>query len=167
MAAVSRSKISAVNGVVRPFRFLFLPNVPHHLAGQSLPGYGAEIPAVRAVDLRAAHFNSAAPIQHPMDALNQRAITGLAKDNHIASPDFTRREGNARGQDKITLPDIREETVPANLQQTKHQKELNLEDGDDHFIADRIGRIDPLGLFALDLPEDLGEFIDGLKQRHS
>ena len=60
-------------------------------------------------------------IQHPVDALDQHTVTGLTKDDHIASPDFTRRKGNPRNQDIITIMKFGMKAEAADFQQTQNQ----------------------------------------------
>lgn len=135
-----------------PFRILFLPDMPDHLTGDSFLEDWPEIPAVAAVNLRAEYPERPATIHHLMDTLDQGTITGLAKDDHIASPDFTRRKGNIRDQHIISIQKIGRQAVAADFAKMKHP---GLKDGDNHFFADRIRGFHPFDFFTLDLPKDL------------
>ena len=103
-----------------PFRILFLPDMPDHLTGDSFLEDGSKIPAVAAVNLRAEHPERPATIHHLMDTLDQGTITGLAKDDHIACPDSTRRKGNIRNQHIISIPIFGRQALAADFAKMKH-----------------------------------------------
>lgn len=95
--------------------------MPNHHPQNTFTRDRSKIPAVGALDQGATHFKIAPLIQHPADAFNQYAVTGLAKDNDIANPDFTRRERETRGQNIITLMKIRVKAVTADFKKSQEQ----------------------------------------------
>jgi len=89
--------------------------MPDHHTAHALARHRAEITAVGALDLGAAHLKGAALIQHLVDAFDQQSIAWLAKNNHIAGFDFTSRERKTRGQDIIALTIVRMKAVAADF----------------------------------------------------
>jgi len=89
--------------------------MPDDFAQDMVLGDRSKIAAVAAFNLSSPHLIGAAGIQLPADAFDQRTITGLAKDNHIADPDFTRRERKTRGQNVVTLTKVRVKAVTADF----------------------------------------------------
>ncbi len=89
--------------------------MPDHFSCHPLPRDRAEVAAVSTCDLGAAHIKGAACFQYPANAFDQRTVPGLAKDDHIADPDFTRRAWKTRGQDIISLMKLRMKAVAADL----------------------------------------------------
>ena len=119
-----------------------------------------EVAAVGAFHLRAANNKGLAIFYYLLDTLDQQAISRLAKNDHITSPDFTRRKRGPSHQNIIPIPEIREKTVAADLEQTQY----HLENRIDYFFRRGIGRFGPFGFLTLDLPEDLCKFVDRLQQ---
>ena len=92
--------------------------MPDDFAQDMVLGDRSKIAAVAAFNLSSPHLIGAAGIQLPADAFDQRTITGLAKDNHIADPDFTRREWKTRGQDIVAFMIMRVKAVAADFQKS-------------------------------------------------
>jgi len=92
-----------------------ITNVPNHLAVHPFSWNRSEIAAIRTGNLRAAHFKGLTIPQHAVNALDQRAIARLLKDDHIASFDLSGRKGKASSQDIIALAKIRPQARTAHL----------------------------------------------------
>ena len=89
--------------------------MPNHLAGDMPTWYGAKVPAVAAVYLRPAHFKGLSIIQDTMNALDEGAVAGLVKDDHITSLDFPCRKWNSCCENIIALAIVRPKAVTLNF----------------------------------------------------
>lgn len=87
--------------------------MPDYLTQNLRQRHRAKISAVGAVNLDAAHIKRMTIFKKLVHPLDQQAIPGLAKDNLIANPDFTRGKRKTRDQHIIALPEIRKQAVAA------------------------------------------------------
>lgn len=94
--------------------------MPDDLSGDMFAQYGTKVPAVRAVNLGAAHLKGLPAPQYTLDALDQRTIARLVKDDHITSLDFSYRDWNPCREDIVAFAKIRPKAVTTDSKQAHH-----------------------------------------------
>jgi len=94
--------------------------MPDDLPGYFVKLYRSKIPAVGAFHLRAAHVESNPVIQHPVDTLDQYAVTRLLKDDHIPGFNPAGWKGNLRRKDELAFTKIGMKAVSLDFVQSQH-----------------------------------------------
>lgn len=108
---------------------------------------------------RAVYLQAAIRLDSPQ-LFNQQPVTGLLKNNYIASA----QPAQTADQHKVTVPVFRLQTLSVDAQEAQQDHVVPLEDRVDDFLFGLIRSLDQLSLYALDFPEDLREAVDGLEQ---
>lgn len=85
-------------------RYLWLCDMPNHLAFYQTARHRAKTAAVLAVDRCSNQENRFSAIFQPLDDFNPPALAWVVVDNHVAGPDSAQQNGQGRDKNVIAVP---------------------------------------------------------------
>ncbi len=96
-------------------------DLPHNGA----PANRSQASAIETTGTAAGHVDALLRV-HAQDALDQRAITGMAKNDHIPFLQTTQEEGQGDQEHEIAVPILRGEAISGNAEEAEHRLRMSI-----------------------------------------